>query len=179
MKIYTKRGDKGETALFSGQLVPKDNLRVAAYGEVDELNAFVGLARTCSVDGEIKELLKTVQKNLFVVGGDLATPPDSKTPKPVSRITPSHSQELEAAIDKIEEELKPLTTFILPTGSKDSCYLHICRSVCRRAERKAVSLSRCEKINEEVVIYLNRLSDFFFMLARLSNKRSHIQEEPW
>ncbi|VVB57944.1 Cobalamin adenosyltransferase [Candidatus Anstonella stagnisolia] len=179
MKIYTKKGDKGETALYSGQLVPKDNMRVAAYGEVDELNAFVGLARAYSNDSEIKELLKKVQKSLFDVGADLATPIDAKTPKPVSRITPSHSQELEASIDKVEEELKPLTTFILPMGSKDACYLHLCRSVCRRAERKVVTLSHTEKINEEVVIYLNRLSDFFFMLARLSNKRAHVQEEPW
>jgi cob(I)alamin adenosyltransferase len=178
MPIYTKTGDKGETGLFGGGRVGKDHVRIGAYGVVDELNAFVGVARSQLRDVDILDELKRVQNDLFALGADLATPMDSKAAK-IMRITPEHTAKVEATIAIFEKELPQLHSFILPGGSPAAATLHVCRTVCRRAERKVVKLSKSEPSNEECIVYLNRLSSLFFELARVVNKRAYINEEEW
>ncbi len=172
MKIYTKTGDKGETGLFGGERVPKDHLRINAYGTIDELNAFIGLTISELNSTEIREVLTDLQKKLFVVGSDLATPENEKNKKiNVSRT--------ESDIDRFTEKLDELRNFILPGGSKGSALLHICRTICRRAEREVVSLKKTESINENIVVFLNRLSDLLFVLSRYENKVSGIPDTKW
>ncbi len=178
MKIYTKTGDTGETALFGGQRVAKDALRIEAYGAVDELNAFLGLAVHHCTSPDIQSRLQRVQGELFQVGADLATPLDAKTSY-ISRLDADPARRLESEIDEWQELLPPLTSFILPGGSQPSAALHIARTICRRAERRTVSLARAEPINEAVIVYLNRLSDWLFVLARLVNHRHNVPETPW
>ncbi len=171
-RIYTKSGDAGETGLGDGHRVAKDHPRVEAYGSVDELNAVLGLLVTTCPDCAESELVRTIQNDLFDVGADLCVPlPPPGTPEPAYqlRILPSQSARLEAAIDRLNETLEPLRSFILPGGTPAAAWLHLARTVCRRAERAVVSLTHVEAINPDALIYLNRLSDFLFVLGRVAN----------
>lgn len=178
MKIYTKTGDKGDTSLFGGQRVPKDALRIEAYGTVDELNSVLGIVRADNKENEIDSIIDRIQNDLFVLGADLATP-RSQSSKSIKRIDAKDSRHLEKTIDQLEEQLKPLKTFILPGGSLVAARLHFARTVCRRAERSAVRLSRNEDIGEGTTIYLNRLSDLLFVLARYANHAAGVSETKW
>jgi cob(I)alamin adenosyltransferase len=184
MKIYTKAGDGGQTALFGGQSVAKDVPRVEAYGTVDELNACLGLvgAVTNSLPADLAALLARVQSELFDLGAELATPPeraDDRLAYRVPLMEPAGVEALEAEIDRYETELTPLKTFILPGGTRAAATLHLARTVCRRAERRVVTLAACESVNPEVIRYLNRLSDLLFVLARVANHRADMPDVPW
>lgn len=178
MKIYTKTGDAGDTALFGGERVPKDALRIEAYGSVDELNCVIGIVRSLRPVSSIDTILKKIQSQLFELGADLATPIAHQS-KAIPRIQKSHAVGLEKIIDRLETTLSPLKTFILPGGSPIASYLHLGRTVCRRAERTAVRLSRNEDIGTAVIIYLNRLSDLLFVLARYANMVDQEEEVKW
>jgi len=169
-RIYTKTGDAGDTGLGDGSRVPKDQVRVVAYGEVDELNAVLGLALAQAPQSPESELLRSIQNDLFDLGADLCFPPSSDE-KPGARLRVSAQEvaRLEAAIDRLNGPLAPLNSFILPGGSIPAAWLHLARTVCRRAERSVVSLMRKESVNAQVLIYLNRLSDLLFVLARVAN----------
>lgn len=180
MKIYTKTGDKGDTGLFGAGRVSKDSLRIEAYGTVDELNSFLGLAVAETTHNEIKLMLKEVQNLLFTVGSDLASPNESKTESfVIPRVEEKFSVKIENYIDLISEQLEELKFFILPGGTKAAAYIHVARTVCRRAERKVVALNKQERINKNIIIFLNRISDFLFVLARFENKLSGIQDIKW
>ena len=178
MKIYTRTGDRGDTALFGGQRVPKDALRVEAYGTIDELNSVLGIVLADTNDSGIEMVLKPVQSLLFEVGADLATPRALERPA-VRRITEADAGALEPVIDRLEEQLEPLKAFVLPGGSPLAARIHFARTVCRRAERACVRLSRNEDIGEDISRYLNRLSDLLFVAARYANARAHVPEVPW
>lgn len=178
MKIYTRTGDTGETGLFAGGRVPKDGLRVEAYGAVDELNAVLGLARTVVADAELDAALARIQHDLFALGADLATPLNAATSW-VVRADDAMTARLEAELDRFETELPPLTRFILPGGTPAAAHLHLARTVCRRAERRVVRLAHAEPVNQAVLRYLNRLSDWLFVAARLANHRAGRADEPW
>ena len=169
-RIYTKSGDGGETGLGDGTRVAKDHPRVAAYVEVDELNAVLGLVTAyCPVAPEAG-LLRTIQNDLFDVGADLCVPPSANEEAgKCLRVTAAQAERLEKAIDRLNENLEPLRSFILPGGTPPAAWLHLARTVCRRAERAVVTLMRTEPVNPQVVIYLNRLSDFLFVLSRVAN----------
>ena len=177
MKIYTKGGDAGETGLYGGQRVWKNALRVDTFGTVDECNAALGLALTATTDEEIQVVLTRIQGELFEVGADLATPLERGDTVP--RIRVEETEQLEAEIDRFEEELEPLRHFILPGGSVGGAHLHLARAICRRAERQLVTLAQAEAVNPEVGRYLNRLSDHLFVLARLVNQRAGAPEVKW
>lgn len=181
MKIYTRTGDSGDTGLFGGGRVPKDHPRVAAYGDVDELNAAIGMARATGPLPRIDEVLVPIQRDLFAIGSLLATPDREKMAQHLEKaqVTDARIAELERAIDDCERELEPLRAFILPGGTPRAAALHVARTVCRRAERSVVSLRRNEDLPEIVVIYLNRLSDLLFMLARVANRDSGAAEVTW
>lgn len=180
MKIYTKTGDKGETGLFGGERVSKHSTRLDAYGTVDELNSFLGLAILEVNNQEIKSIIKEIQQKLFVVGSDLATPQTEKNEKlKITRTPDEYIDETEKLIDKFESQLDELKNFILPGGSKGSALLHICRTIARRAEREIVALKNTEEIGNNIVIFLNRLSDLFFVLSRFENKYSNIPDTKW
>jgi len=180
MKIYTKTGDKGETGLFGGERVSKNNLRLNAYGSIDELNSFLGLALIEVTSVEIKNVLNDLQNKLFVLGSDLATPETEKNAKlNITRLPDSYILDTEKSIDDFEAKLDELKNFILPGGSKGSALLHICRTISRRAEREVVALKNTELIGENIVIFLNRLSDLFFVLSRFENKYSNIPDTKW
>lgn len=179
MKIYTKTGDDGTTGLFGGGRVPKDHPRVAAYGTVDELNCYLGAIRAAKPDGDLDALLTRAQIDLFALGADLATPDGWKAASILHRVVAADSVWLEEAIDRLSEDLPPLQTFILPGGSPAGASVHVARSVCRRAERAVVLLSRSEPVSSGTIAYLNRLSDFLFTLARAINHRAGAPEEPW
>jgi cob(I)alamin adenosyltransferase len=169
-RIYTKTGDSGETALGDGKRVPKDHPRVAAYGSVDELNAVLGLLLAHDPNAAEAELVCSIQNDLFDVGADLCLPQTSgETPGKSLRVQPGQSGRLEAAIDRLNANLTPLRSFVLPGGTPPAAWCHLARTVCRRAERDVVTLARTENINPQVVIYLNRLSDLLFVLARTCN----------
>lgn len=182
MKIYTRTGDKGETGLIGGKRIGKDDPRIIAYGAVDELNSTVGLA-ICMLDREVfsdlADVLTKVQNDLFVVGSDLADPdyPDGKCGTP--RASEGMAVGLEGIIDKFEQELDPITFFILPGGSSLASMLHVCRGVARRTETASVALSRSCSVNPAVLTYLNRLADLLFVAARLANKRLGVQDVAW
>lgn len=178
MKIYTKTGDGGETGLFGGARVSKADPRVEAYGDVDELNAQLGVARAGGLAEDIDELLSTVQAKLFDVGAELATAPGSKA-SAMPRVSGDDVSVLEGAIDRFEEELEPLQNFILPGGSPAAAWLHVGRTVARRAERRVVALAKQTEVRITVVHYLNRLSDLLFVLARVSNHRAGVADVPW
>jgi cob(I)alamin adenosyltransferase len=180
MKIYTRTGDRGETSLFGGRRVPKDDVRIETYGTVDELNSMLGVIRAMKVGRRLDTILHRIQEELFVLGADLATPA-RKGAKSIKspRITPSHIANLEKLIDESDSKLSPLRHFLLPGGSPPAAYLHLARAICRRAERLAVRLARREPITPSVVIYLNRLSDLLFILARVVNKRAGAAEAEW
>lgn len=177
MKIYTKKGDEGNTSLFGGTRVPKSSMRIKAYGTVDELNSVVGLAVSHGISEKSTAWVKKVQEDLFVLGADLATPPSSKTR--IHRIDEDAIKFLEKTIDTMEEELPALKNFILPGGTPQGATFHLARTVCRRAERATVACSKTEEISDLTIKYLNRLSDFFFVLARFENKHAGQPEETW
>ena len=178
MKIYTKFGDSGETALFGGTRLGKDAPRIEAIGTVDELNAYIGYAQTLIDDAELSELMTRVQNHLFSVGADLATP-ETHAKAAEFRISEDFTTEMETAIDTLSEELPPLTNFILPGGCTAGAILHIARVVCRRSERCVVCLTREEDVNPEIIRSLNRLSDLLFVLARAVNFRANAPEPIW
>ena len=186
--IYTRTGDSGDTGLFGGTRVGKDDVRVEAYGTVDELNAVLGTACAQAGDSELKELLLGFQDALFRLGADLATPDEASTRKgriTIERFPAERAAALEPLIDRFEEELPPLQNFILPGGDPLAAALHLGRVVCRRAERRCVALARLEAsegrtpLNPEIVRYLNRLSDLLFVLARVANHRRNVPDIPW
>jgi cob(I)alamin adenosyltransferase len=179
MKIYTKTGDRGETGLFGGARVSKASARVDTYGEIDELNSVLGLGRTEVQDSATLALLQAVQSQLFNLGAELSTAPDSKVALGIPLVGEQEIEALEQAIDRAESELSPLKTFVLPGGSRGAALLHLARTVCRRAERKLVQLAQSESVRDEAIRYINRLSDALFVLARLENLRSGIADVPW
>lgn len=179
MKIYTKTGDKGSTALYGGERVAKDALRVNAYGSVDEINATLGLARAHLQNDELNATLEQLQNALFDVGADLATPSDSKYRKNIVPIDEADIKHLETLIDYYDEGLQPLTNFVLPGGSPSSAALHMARTVTRRAEREVVTLEGQEDVNAQVKVYLNRLSDLLFTLARFATMKEGVSEVSW
>jgi cob(I)alamin adenosyltransferase len=183
MKIYTKTGDSGDTGLFGGGRVAKNHPRVEAYGDVDELNAAIGLARSIEQMSRIDEVLVPIQRDLFAIGALLATPDRDKMKQHLekARVDDDRIAELERAIDDGDRELEPLRSFIIPGGTPKAAALHVARTVCRRAERRVVGLR--EELGDEmpsvVVIYLNRLSDLLFTLARVANRRAGAGEVTW
>ncbi len=188
LRIYTRTGDEGDTGLFGGQRVRKDDVRVEAYGTVDELNALLGVARAQSEDIELRAVIASLQNRLFAVGADVATPTEEATQRgqtTIVRIGPEHAEHLEGLIDRFEAELPPLTRFILPGGSLLSASLHHARVVCRRAERRCVTLAQLNgpngvsSLNPEIVRYLNRLSDLLFVMARVANRRLALEDVIW
>jgi cob(I)alamin adenosyltransferase len=180
-RIYTKTGDDGQTGLFGGGRVEKDDPRVEAYGDIDELNAALGMARAVELMPRIDEVLVGVQRDLFSIGALVATPDREKMREQLAkaRIDDSRIMELEHSIDECDRELTPLRAFIVPGGTPKSAALHVARTVCRRAERRVVALGRHVELPGLVVIYLNRLSDLLFMLARVANARAGAGEVTW
>jgi cob(I)alamin adenosyltransferase len=169
-RIYTKTGDRGETALGDGTRVPKDHPRVTAYGSVDELNAVLGMLVVADPAQPEVELLRGIQNDLFDVGADLCVPAGTdEAAGSRLRVRPEQSARLEAAIDRLNERLQPLKSFVLPGGRPLAAWCHLARTVCRRAERDVVTLANAEPVNPEVIVYLNRLSDLLFVLARVYN----------
>lgn len=169
-RIYTKSGDAGETGLGDGSRVRKDTPRVTAYGSVDELNSVIGLLVVHTSDSKHGDLLRAIQNDLFDVGADLCLPQSADEKAGAAlRVRPTHAESLEKTIDALNEKLQPLTSFVLPGGSPSAAWCHFARTVCRRAERDVVTLMQTEKINPQILIYLNRLSDLLFVLARVLN----------
>ncbi len=180
MKIYTRTGDEGETGLVDGSRVGKDSVRVAAYGDVDELNAVLGVVLAHSSDAPLGNLLRGIQRDLFALGAQLADPKDRVAARKAKvRVVPEHVAILEKAIDERESDLPALTAFILPGGSPLGAFLHLARTVCRRAERNVVALSRQQNVDPVLIVYLNRLSDLLFVLARHENHRLGKHEDRW
>lgn len=178
MKIYTRTGDTGQTALFAAGRVDKDHLRLHAYGTVDELNSVLGLARALGLDSEIDALVGRVQMELFYVGADLATPLDAQATW-IVRVDEAMVTALEADIDRLDEQIEPLKNFIVPGGTPGAATLHQARTVCRRAERWVVSLAKEEEIGSTVLHYLNRLSDWLFTTARAANAKAGVGDIAW
>ncbi|WP_372767905.1 cob(I)yrinic acid a,c-diamide adenosyltransferase [Lutibacter sp.] len=185
MKIYTKTGDKGKTSLFGGTRVPKYHLRIEAYGTVDELNSYIGLIRDQKIDSYTTEILLKIQNELFTLGSMLATPPEKEILKSgkerlnIPKITEESIELLENEIDKMNESLPPMSHFILPGGHTTVSFCHITRCICRRAERIATLLNDESTINPKILVYLNRLSDYLFVLARKLTIDNEAQEIPW
>ena len=181
MKLYTKTGDDGETGLFGGRRVPKDNARVAAYGDVDELNAAIGLAASLEPVGLELELFNIVQSQLLTIGAELATPDKAKLAAVLGREPTSAADisTLERVIDSWDERLEPLKEFILPRGTPKAAALHVARTVCRRAERSVVTLARSATVSAHTIAYLNRLSDLLFVLARAANSQAGHADHKW
>ena len=179
-RIYTKTGDQGETHLAGGQRVSKDSLRIECYGTIDELNAFTGMAGVSAAESVpgLALVLRRIQHELFNLGSILATRPEDVHPKQ-ARITEAEVRQLEIEIDRMNEELEPLRSFVLPGGSRLNTELHACRTICRRAERIAVSLAREEQVPPEAIQYLNRLSDAFFVWSRWANHVLGVPEVLW
>lgn len=176
VKLYTKTGDSGQTGLLGGGRVSKADARVEAYGELDETNAAVGLAATAAADDDVGRMLRAIQDDLFVLGAELASPAGAGD---VAKIGPDQVTRLEAWIDAAAAEAPPLRQFILPGGSEAAARLHLARTVCRRAERRVVALAADEPLDRWCVVYLNRLSDLLFALARLANHRAGVADVPW
>ena len=175
MKIYTKQGDHGDTGLVGGSRLPKDAARIESYGTVDELNAAIGVVRSTPLAAPIVPLLTQIQRDLFTMGAELASPADSAVPTIESR----HVQQLEQWIDHWDATVPPLRNFILPGGTPSAGLLHLARVICRRAERRTVSLARHERVSAELVPYLNRLSDLLFVLARVENDAANVADVVW
>jgi len=176
--MYTRTGDKGETGLFSGERVPKNSARVDAYGTVDELSSWIGYTRSLINDVEMDATLERIQKDLFVVGAELATRPNESSAQNV-QVTRSMVNLLEEEIDRLDAGLPPLSTFIVPDGVPASGALQVARTIARRAERRTVSLALNEPLNPAIVSYLNRLSSLLFVLARVANRRAGVEEKKW
>jgi cob(I)alamin adenosyltransferase len=181
MKIYTRTGDSGETGLFGGGRVRKDHPRVAAYGDVDELNSVLGIVRATEPRDLFDEQLEAIQRDLFSIGGHLATPDPERVQKALEKATLNQSrvEEFEAMMDDADLELRPLRAFVLPAGSAKSAALHLARTVCRRAERSVIHLADESEVPELFIVYLNRLSDLLFTLARLANHRLGVEDVTW
>jgi cob(I)alamin adenosyltransferase len=181
MKIYTRTGDSGETGLFGGGRVSKDDPRVAAYGDVDELNSAIGLARATAPFDLADELLEGIQRDLFSIGGQLATPDPEKVQRALEKaqLGPARVEAMERAIDAADSELPPLRAFVLPAGAPKAAALHLARTVCRRAERSVVTLGHQAPVPPLFLTYLNRLSDLLFTLARLANRREDRGDRTW
>ncbi len=175
MNIYTRTGDYGQTSLFGGDRVPKDNPRVDAYGTIDELNSFLGVARASWPSSPIDDELHRIQADLFDLGAQLASPGMSR----FTGVDSKRIEDLEHAIDEIEAELEPLKNFVLPGGSLAAAHLHVARTVCRRAERHVVALRDDTEPTRCAVAYLNRLSDYLFVAARLANAKHGVEDVPW
>lgn len=179
MKIYTKTGDLGETSLLGGMRVPKDHLRVSAYGDVDETNAALGAVRALAEE-PLERLLLAIQKDLFAIGAQLADPTHEAAAKRTkAAVTAAHVRRLEKAIDAREAKLPPLRSFVLPGGTPAASLLHQARTVCRRAERSVVTLAREADVDPRIIVYLNRLSDLLFVIARVENHRAGFAEHRW
>ena len=185
MKIYTKTGDEGTTALFGGTRVKKHNLRIDSYGTVDELNAYIGLIKDQNIEDATKASLLKIQNELFTLGAMLATPPEKETLKSgkerlnIPKVNSNSIQFLENEIDTMDSQLPQMTHFILPGGHQAVSFCHVARCVCRRAERLCVALNDEETINPDVLKYLNRLSDYLFVLARMLSKQLQVDEIKW
>ena len=177
MKIYTKKGDDGRTGLYGGERVPKTSPRVSAYGDVDELNSAIGVARAHPIDDTTDALLERIQSELFDLGSELATRPGKELA--IEALDEPQITALERAIDAAESELEPLKTFVLPGGCAAAAHLHVARTVCRRAERAIVALADEQAVRPQVLQYVNRLSDLLFVLARLANHRAGVPDVPW
>lgn len=177
MKIYTRTGDTGETGLLGGVRVKKHDLRIEAYGTVDELNAVLGVVRAAQPSQRVDQILEHIQNELFGVGAELATPTSKGAHS--GRIEESHVERLEEMIDLCEAELPPLKNFILPGGCPTAAQLHFARTVCRRAERLVVELSETGPVSPQIIVYLNRLSDLLFVLARFDNARAGVPDVKW
>lgn len=178
-KIYTRQGDQGTTSLGSRQRVPKDALRVAAYGTVDELNSQLGVAAAAGLAPRLMVALPVIQNELFHLGSDLAFTDEDKQAYNIPQIAPRHVQAVETLIDELNEVVGPLENFILPGGSQGAALLHVARTVCRRAERETVTLARSEPVGAQVIPYLNRLSDLLFVMARYENHQRDVPEPLW
>lgn len=180
-KIYTRTGDTGDTALFGGGRVAKNHARVAAYGDIDELNSVLGLVRAGAPTDFFDSLFENIQRDLFSIGGHLATPDPAKVRKALEKAALSETRvaEFEAVIDAADEELAPLKAFVLPGGTEKAARLHVARAICRRAERSTVALAGNDEVPAAFLIYLNRLSDLLFTLARLANHRAGVGDVTW
>ncbi len=179
MKIYTKTGDAGQTGLFGGVRVDKDDERVEAYGTVDEANAALGIARAASSSPELAAWLEELQSDLFSLGAELACAPGKAETLSMPRIDSARVERLEQLIDEIDARLKPLNTFVLPGGTAVAAALHLARTVARRAERRTYALSKSVTVSRDILVYLNRLSDLLFVLARHENAVAHVNDVPW
>lgn len=180
IRIYTKTGDDGQTSLFGGKRLWKDSQRVVAYGTLDELNAALGVAASFLADEKSKNILETIQTDLFYIGAELANPQKiGKSANKVFALGKKKISGLEKAIDRYDSNLPALVNFILPGGSKSASLLHLSRSICRRAEREVINLSKKEEVNPNILMYLNRLSDLLFILARYANKLENKKENIW
>jgi cob(I)alamin adenosyltransferase len=179
MKIYTGYGDEGKTALFGGETVQKNHLRVEMYGTLDELNSLIGMLRNKNSDLDVDDMLKNIQNELFTYGSEIATPKAIKREQFSEHISEVHINALENDIDKLSEKIPTLQKFILPGGSEAACYAHMARTVCRRAERMLISLANEIEIRGQLIIYLNRLSDLFFVIARYENVINGIDDIVW
>jgi len=178
MKIYTKTGDKGYTSLLSGTRVPKNHKRIEAYGTIDELNSFLGLFNSKIEDETIKDFILSIQKQLFTIGAILAT---DKNPEEfhLKPITDSEIERFEQEIDKMTSELEPLRNFILPGGTETISLCHVCRTICRRAERSTFAIDDSQQVDNKIIIYINRLSDYLFVLARYLTNQQNCAELLW
>lgn len=179
MKIYTKTGDDGTTGLFGGTRVSKSDARVEAYGDVDELNSCLGIIVAMSTDKTIQSQVMNIQDDLFYVGAELGSAPSKRSKGAVPVLDASRVEKIEQAINEFESELEPLKTFVLPGGSPLAAHIHLARTVCRRAERRVVALRKVEPVRDALVQYLNRISDYLFVLARVANHRAGVSDVPW
>jgi cob(I)alamin adenosyltransferase len=188
MKIYTKTGDDGRTGLFGGERVLKNDARVDAYGSIDETNALLGVARAAGLAGELDASLQRIQAQLFVLGAELATPASHRPRLKLPLLSAADAEQLEREIDQLEAGLPPLTSFVLPAGSPGAAALHHARTVCRRAERAVVGIresapgvrgASAEEVRDELIVYLNRLSDLLFVMARHQNQSAGVADVAW
>ena len=179
-KLYTRQGDQGQTSLFGGERVPKDHLRVEAYGQLDQLSAFLGLLVVALPEGEMRDELRQVQNALFDMGAELATPPDSRLQYKLPRVIEEEDwRRLERLLDEYDAQVPPLRSFVLPGGDETAARAHLARTACRTAERAVVRLAHHEEVRADLLAYLNRLSDFLFVCARLLNHRAGVEEVTW
>jgi cob(I)alamin adenosyltransferase len=178
-KVYTRTGDDGRTGLGGGQRVPKDSPRIEAYGTVDELNSAIGVALAAGLLPELAERLRAIQNELFHLGSDLCILEEDKARMPVPRVEDRHATALETLMDALTEQLPPLENFVLPGGAPGAAALHVARTVCRRAERRVIALSRLEPVGPHTIVYLNRLSDALFVMARYENAKRGVPDVLW